>query len=130
MGKVVGLEDLLRQRQSLIEARSSEVEVVSLASSSSISPSKSPSKTPMRLNDRCGRPQHECQVYGHTQVSAVTGVISVFPLAFVTGSSTGSKACWKSCAGACAPLSTDVPGAHWIYEPSSGANITGLRLCT
>ena len=50
MGKVVGLEDLLRQRQSLIEARSSEVEVVSLASSSSISPSKSP----VRLNERCG----------------------------------------------------------------------------
>ena len=57
MGKVVGLEDLLRQRQSLIEAssaRSSEVEVVSLASSSSLSRSISPNKTPVRLNERCG----------------------------------------------------------------------------
>ncbi len=56
VGKVVGLEDLLRQRQSLIEAssaRSSEIEVVSLASSSSISRSNSPNKTPMRLNERC-----------------------------------------------------------------------------
>ena len=61
VGKVVGLEDLLRQRQSLIEAssaRSSEVEVVSLASSSSISRSISPTKNPVRLNERCGPARH------------------------------------------------------------------------
>ena len=57
MGKVVGLEDLLRQRQSLIEARSSEVEVVSLPSSRSISPTK----TPVRLNERCGPLNHGVQ---------------------------------------------------------------------
>lgn len=66
VGKVVGLEDLLRQRQSLIEARSSEVEVVSLASSSSISRSTSPSKTPARLNERYRPSQHDCQGCGHT----------------------------------------------------------------
>ncbi len=63
----MGLEDLLRQRQSLIEAtsaRSSEVEVVSLASSSSMSRSISPTKTPVRLNERCATVQHDEQFEG------------------------------------------------------------------
>ena len=75
MGKVVGLEDLLRQRQSLIEARSSEVEVVSLPSSRSISPTK----TPVRLNERCGPLNHGVQcswVYAAplNQFCTVTGM--------------------------------------------------------